>query len=467
MPRRGDNVAVRRWLPWLALPLIACGLIFANRAAGPGLLADTDTRVLLEAIRERQDPLSWFSGDWPLENHFYRPISTLFFEMDNALYGDASAGYGQTNALLAIACVLLLFWLVREATGIPWLAGSSSALFGLHHLSPSHYQWLWWIGAALAGIAAAGFFRFGFRRLGYSLLIALAGLFAGSMLMPIYGLESRMILWLPGRTASVMTVFCLIAMAAYTRYERLSAPRVLAKATSTDIPLTKGDEKPSPRAKKTAWTWAGIALLATALALGSYEQAIMLPGAILGLAIILRVHHKWRVRWAWHGGFWALLLGYVGLRMAVVPTDASGYQAQQFRDGPGVIQDLLRYIVPEAWNLAMVADIFTLGAMVLLTPTIYQAVIGAVGNVSGYWAGAVSKNRWLFWGFLALALVTFLPMAWLKFFAHYHYWPHTMRAVWSVLLVAAVAKAALSAASPPSQQAPARSDPAPGSLPRQ
>ncbi|RYG37669.1 hypothetical protein EON81_05960, partial [bacterium] len=105
----------RAWPGWLTIAL--CGVaVWFSRVGSASLLQDSDTAVLLAKIRERGNPLSWFAGDWPLGNHFYRPVSTLSFELDNALYGNHAEGYGATNALLAIACIAALFWMLRELT---------------------------------------------------------------------------------------------------------------------------------------------------------------------------------------------------------------------------------------------------------------------------------------------------------------------------------------------------------------
>src|SRR5690349_12884450 len=61
------------------------------------------------------------------------------------------------------------------------------------------------------------------------LLVLGATMFLCGELRGMTGLSARMIGWLPGRTASVMTVFCLIALAAYARYERTSARRDAAE----------------------------------------------------------------------------------------------------------------------------------------------------------------------------------------------------------------------------------------------
>src|SRR4051812_3110536 len=110
---------MKRWRLWLVLLIATCIPILLAPSRSPLLLRDTDTNALLQATRQRQAPLSWFTTDWPLANHFYRPLPTLTFELDDRLSGNDPSGYGWTNAVLCALCVLALFWLVREMTDSP------------------------------------------------------------------------------------------------------------------------------------------------------------------------------------------------------------------------------------------------------------------------------------------------------------------------------------------------------------
>ncbi|MBL8040960.1 MAG: hypothetical protein JNM04_06385, partial [Chthonomonas sp.] len=102
------------WRLAIAVALVCSLLVLGSQSTSNDLHTDSDTHVMVTKIRERHDPVSWFFGDWPLENHFYRPISALSFELDNALYGDSGRGYFRTNAIIAALSVLALAWLVFE-----------------------------------------------------------------------------------------------------------------------------------------------------------------------------------------------------------------------------------------------------------------------------------------------------------------------------------------------------------------
>ncbi len=455
----GHNRSVNRWVAGLLLVMLACVPILLNRASGEHLLEDTDTRVLLSRLAERDSPLSWFSGDWPLQNHFYRPVSTLVFELDRFLWGNDPAGYGWTNAVLCALCVLALFWFLKELTDHNFISTSGALVFAFWHTSlgpvvAASGAWLALLPAAAALIPG--------RRLLPVLSAALLWLFLASEAAGMWPLEFRMIGWLPGRTASVMTLFALLALACYARYERLSARREPAKKSPLYWPPTKGDT-PRPAGSKTVLAWAVLSCLFLALALGSYEQAIMLPAALLLVGLTFCAA-RFRIRWGWHCAFWGMLVAYLALRFQLVPVEVSGYQAQQFRTGPGIWISLFGYLFPSAPALYSLWHSIDLGPIVLLFETGRRALLGFAGNLAAaFWTVRSLPFAAAGW---ALSCVAFLPMAWLKHFDHYHYWPMAMRALFFAALLPVAGEALVSAMSRPASQAPPRPDPAPGSLPR-
>lgn len=452
---------MKRWgLVWV-VAILSCIPILMVRVSSPGLLKDSDTEFLLKIVRERQDPLYWFTHDWPLMNHFYRPVSTLAFEMDNALYGDQAAGFGLTNALLCVACLLLVAWLWREITdSIPITAGAT-ALFGFWHWNGLDLA-LPMIGYLAFLVGFLGLFRHGFKF--WRWLPAVGAIsFLVSELHGIQDLYGRMIAWIPGRTASVMTVFCLIAMAAYARYERLSASRAEAKPTALDEPAGTRSTVLSKLKSRYPWLWAILAVVAGAFAFGSYEQAVMLPAALLGVAISFRLQ-RYRVRWGWQALFWGLLAAYLLARRTFLPDGSSGYQEQQFRDGPGVFLSITSYVMPCLSSIYYQFKVLDLGFAVLMTGQVYGTIWHTYSNIVGLIA---ARRHWVLalTGF-ALSILTYLPMAWLNQFEHYHYWPMAMRSLFVVVLTWGTWELCVIAVSPPTRQAPPRPTPAPGSLPR-
>jgi hypothetical protein len=153
---------MKGWRVWVLLALLACLPILLNHSSSPNLLADSDTQYLLKTIREKQAPMSWFTGDWPLANHFYRPLPTLTFELDNNLYGDNPAGYAWTNDILCALCVLALFWLLAEVSASPLWSFAGAAMFSLWTIDKGGLLSIpcyWGAGAVLL----VGLFRHSFR----------------------------------------------------------------------------------------------------------------------------------------------------------------------------------------------------------------------------------------------------------------------------------------------------------------
>jgi len=464
-PIIGHNRRVRRWIGAFVAVVFSCIPIFLARSSSPNLLRDTDTHVLLDAIRERNAPFSWFVGDWPLQNHFYRPISTLAFEVDNRLYGANAAGYGLTNALLCIACVLMLFWFLRELTDLPLLAGASACLFALQH---TEYQFLLLTPIYYFALLTA---IFGIIR--HRLVVKLwlpACLVLLYSILELAGMDSLgsgsigggTIDWLPGRTATVMTVFALAAMAAYARFERTSAGRFEKSPTALDPPATRS-KKMDAKPARAAFALPVASLLCIAFAFGSYEQAVMLPGAMLAVAVTMRVR-GYRVRWGWQVGFWLILVGYLVLRKMVIPPGASGYQLQQFRKGPGVAISLFDYSMPFVNGIKGFLTDLEGGPIMLMTAAPYGFILTAAENLTAFYQ---ARRRWTFaLAGYGISIIAFLPMAWVKQFPHYNYWPMALRSLFAVTLLWVGIELAVIAWSPRGRQAPQRLDPAPGSLPR-
>ncbi|MBS1721992.1 MAG: hypothetical protein JSS66_03175 [Armatimonadetes bacterium] len=453
---------MKRWLPWLGVPVVVTVLLFFFRLPSAGPLKDTDTTALLEAIQKRHAPLSWFTGDWPLGNHFYRPVSTLIFELDQALHPGNPAAFGLTNVVLAVLCVWGVFWLFRELTETPWMTGLATGLFGVWHLwdtGPILGSVCWF----MACVGWIGFLRGGWKSLVPAALATFVWAFTATQAAPVDMFGWRVIGWLPGRTASTMTVFALAALACYARYERLTTRPVLKQPTALDVPATKGTEvarDPSPLARGLLLTGA---LLGTALALASYEQAVMLPALLLGVAVWMMLKGR-RPHWWPHVAFWLVLLGYLAVRAKFVPNSASGYQLQQFRNGPGVKMVLADYFLPGFNESSTLLLTLSGGVLMWLTAAPWTLSFSALGNVASWLTGWRQSLRPHLLGSYALAAIAFLPMAWLQPFGHYHYWPSAFRALYFVCLFAAGLKVLANAVSLPSLQAPPRQSPAPGSL---
>jgi hypothetical protein len=448
----------------LVLVLLGCAAIVAFHVRSERLLQDSDTRVMLARLAARNNPWSWFKTDWPLLNHFYRPITALSFELDRRLFTTA-AGFGLSASIYCALCVLGVFWLARELTDKPAVSAGAALLFALWHC-PYFIAWDQVMLVVAAAVALAGIVRHRLK-VAYYLPALLAVTFLATELSGVHlreapeGFYRGILAWLPSRTATLATLFALISMAAYVRFERLGSSRAPSEPSPTDPPTTRTSSQ-AEGVSSTSWIWLPVSVVAAGLSLGAYEQAAMLPFLLLLAAGLMRAR-GYAVRWASHIWFWVLLLAVVAVRSRVLPHEPSAYQQQQIRGGLNAFLSANLYFFPTAGSIPSWWSILSLGPAVLATAFVYLFWWNLAGNGVAYWK-AFLKNRLAPFAWICSALA-FLPMAFLKPFPHYHYWPMALRSIFVVMLVGAVWDTIVSAASPPSRRAPERLVPAPGSLP--
>lgn len=458
-----------RW-GWIFIGILAI-VVVLSRSSYNGLLKDSDTILILNGIQARGAPLSWFGSDWPLGNHFYRPVVTLLFEANLALTGKNPAGFALTNALLGAFSILALFWFLRELTDRLSLSVLGAGLFGFWHLvgRDPHVDW---IGYGVMGLSLVALALPGRPRLPALLSLCL-GLALVYELASIAPFRRGIIEWIPGRTASTMTFFCLVAMAAYARSVRVGLPPTASEPGPLDPPATKGSSRLSGGSP---WPWVALSLVCAALAMGSYEQAIMLPSLLIGVAVTMKMR-RFQIHWGPHIGFWLLVILYTTIRNIVVPAGVSDYQAQQFRSSAAVFLTLCDYVFPAARDAVNLMRSLDIGFFGVLTTQV-GAILAILGNIGLVW-GLVGKVKeglarvdrtlaaTLMFGF-AGSVLAFLPMAFLKPFDtynHYHYWSVALRSAFVAGLLIVVGEWLTCALSPRALQAPKRLAPAPGSLP--
>jgi len=449
---------LKRWLIAFGVALFAAIGVLSKHVTDSTLLLDTDTSVLLRTIHAKNAPFSWFWSDWPLYNHFYRPIPTLLFELDQRLYGTSAAGYGWTNALLAFGCTLVLFWFLRELTDRPIASAAGTCLFAMWqgfgpYTLPEYVTWLVWPVLVIGAIRH--------RKNVFAYLPACFVLLVLAQEMtPVQPLGAKVIGWLPGRTASCMTLFALASMAIYARYERLGPLSSKPKPTATDVPATRSTAVSDGR-RNLLWPTASFLLAAAAFA--SYEQAVMLPACLLGVAVYFRLTGR-RPQWGWQAGFWSLILAYLWVRHCVIPPGESHYQAQQVRSSiAGTLVALTPLVFLPLQTYSVIPAIVEGGWLVLFTGQIYGTLLCWISNAVAVFElrrdWALALTGWI------LSILAFLPMAFLKMFEHYYYWPLAIRTVLVVAIGNVACKLVATALRPPVLQAPPRPSPAPGSLP--
>jgi hypothetical protein len=422
---------------------------------------------MLDAVKQH-GALRWLFSDWLLENGFYRPVSSLSIALDYAVYGEAGWGFRLTNWLLMALTAIGAWALVRayaRLVGNPyaeWLALGVGVALSLQQtgLTSVVAKWsAWWFVGAVVGIVASGKvlppslrvppLREGNRvgagsplrreesqisavppagrgnlqegvqtihpsavppagrgnlKEGVQVILALGALFWGfdRLLATEY---TRLVTWVPSRTALLGTMFGVWAM--YALLQGASGRR---------------------------WGWLVLGGVLYLLALGSYEQPITLVALMGALAF-------WRRR-DWGGwGARAFAVAAVcavlvfALRFALLPAEPTTYQRQQLRSSlSGPIATYLTELLPPAgqWQYwrAVGAHLEVLlvdkaGWDHLVGTVLYLGVLAAVWRWRGLLGGA-----WL-WHALA-----FLPMAFLHFFEHYMYLPQLGKTLFDVGLIA-------------------------------
>jgi hypothetical protein len=499
-----------RKLGWWAasgIVSILCVVLFLWNHKPAPVLEDSDTAFIVHEMNRVNNPWRWFNHDWPLLNHFYRPLSTLVFEFDNRVYGMNAAGWAVTSALLAVFATLALFWFLRELTDSPALSVAGTTIFFFWEISRGEY-----LAAGLAYVLgvilvvglwhlrrqpglfktmdravtikirkarppAAQRFQIVFGVLSWAigkvwlqykpLTVALLvwvwvyieapglGQSPGSA-----GIATRILEWYPGRTASLTTALALVGIAAFTRFLRLS-PRRSAKATAVEVPQTRNASP--PRTRPPSIFWPLLACIAEALALLSYEQAVVIP-AIFGLLAIFWHFRGTKVKWAWGIPFGILLVAYLIVRREYVPQGHSWYYDWQKRTpltSIWFLQHYLFFFVPPVVDFCLF-----LGTPIMLFISLGPAT-AALNAVAAATAFYQARKRWFVAGVGWLgSSLAYAPMAPFKDFEHYHYLPEALRSIFYVTLVWIAFDLTVTAFAPRARQAPLRLSPAPGSLPR-
>lgn len=369
-----------------------CGVvIFFYRAGDPTLLQDSDTVGILKGIQENPNWLSWFSRDWPLGNHFYRPVSTLTFVADSG--GDA-ARYGATNAVLVSLSVLGLGWVSKLLAQL-WRAPELLAapiLFTVWSLS-----WGYRLAVPiLVVLAVLVVIRRDWRQLGFLGGIALLLLNELNGLSPLY---TRMLAWIPGRTSSTMTVFFLPAVALVIAFWR-----------------------------RPHWALLVGACVMAFLALGSYEQAVMLI-PVLGVLWLARPDIEMKSWTRWLLPLAAVTIFYFGLRYAVIPRGVSGYQSQQLISGTGGFYALADVALPGVTSIYNFLSVVSVGPLIFLAAEPYNLLLTILSPFIAIWFIAKSPRWRLVAGLWAASVLAYAPMAFFHQFEHYFFLPMAFRAL--------------------------------------
>lgn len=309
------------------------------------------------------------------------------------------SGFLFTNAVLALGCVLALVWLMRELGFRPLEKALGAWILLVWLVEP-----LIWV-AGLIGVALmAGFPDLGWPsgKRAWALLLPLPFIF--HELTGVESLPGRIMDWVPGRTASCATFFGLFALAAWVA------------------------------ARRQPW-WIVPSTASLYLALGSYEQAVILPFLMIGTAGLLVLQKRAISLWLLLPPI-ACLVVYAVLRQSILPPGPSGYIDQQMRSTGLSWHALSDYLFPVHRDISSLKIRWETGVYAWLDSGTWTAMFRLISFVAVSLMVWKSPHRWrLIWCYVASA-VAFLPMAFLKPFEHYHLMPMAIRAAFVAALVA-------------------------------
>jgi hypothetical protein len=401
---------VRGWLLGLTLIAVLNGGAILYWHRDDGLwhhFENLDVRTILTRLEQPHQPLAWFTGDWVLGNGFYRPLPSLLYELDYRLWGRHLLQYKWTNGLLSLACALLLVgwvWELSRSRSLALMAGlvftgwQTGLLTGLP-------PWLLW-GAVLATVGIAIWFV-GDRRRALTLgcLVLVAGLELGFVPhqpdLHQAPFAYRAMGWIPGRTATLMTLFALLSLWAYAR-----------------LCWHKG------------WGWGVLSLLAFAGALGSYEQAVAMPLLLLLSGLAIRAKGG-RFVWWLPALSLVLLELYLWFYLTTIPTQTE-YHQQRLRRFHGLSLSVARWLLPPLPGVMDQLNLVMDAPLSVLLPAFWQAWLLLIAYLVVL--TEVRRQPWAWLGLIGSALA-YLPLAPVIPLMHYYYLPAAFRALWMAQLL--------------------------------
>lgn len=409
-----DFQGVRFWLLGLFFILIVnCfGLFEVTKPVDMfNDLENHDLRFLLTSVRDRDAPLSWFVSDWPLYNGFYRPLPTLSFELDNALFYNHLSLYRWQNFLIALGCAFLTVWFVWELFRSCLGAIACGLVFSLWQSGITNLLPLETVGLIVGGLL----FLYGlWPRHGGLVKWFVVGCLV-YMVFRELSLESqrldivqatfsfRSIGWPVGRTATLFAFFGLVTIASYCRFERSGS-----------------------------LFWGILSLVALLGCFGSYEQCVVMPAVLLACAIALRIQGV-RVHWLYHILPIGMTTIYVVLHSIYLPPDTR-YRSQALRGLQGGLRQLTEWVFPASIEIRVNRVMIdpAIGIWVVVLQDFWINLIRIVANVTAY---VEARSQWLpiLFGLLVSA-GALAPLAFQHPLVHYLYYPLSIRSMVAVWL---------------------------------
>ncbi len=142
--RRGVTAPPRRWLVLLITCLVLATVALYYPVSGhPFLNYDDDIYVVNNP--QVNAGLSWETVKWAFTSFYasnWHPLTWLSHALDCQLFNLDAAGHHETNLLLHVINVVLLFWVLWRATGYMGRSAMVAALFSLHAINVESVAWV-------------------------------------------------------------------------------------------------------------------------------------------------------------------------------------------------------------------------------------------------------------------------------------------------------------------------------------
>ncbi|GIV05382.1 MAG: hypothetical protein KatS3mg016_0957 [Fimbriimonadales bacterium] len=402
---------MRGWLAGLglivALNLIAVGYWHYDDGLHTSF-ENLDTRVILQRLQQPHSIGAWFVGDWVLGNGFYRPLPSVLYQVDYWFWGANLLAWKWTNGLLATLNALLVVefgWALSGRRALALLAGGVFTYWQTG-LLPEPPLWLGWAGLT-AGVLwgwRTGDWRRGalWGCIAYTLVVELRFL----LTLPDIHQQTfayRAMGWIPARTATLMTLFALLALTGACVYARTGQVR-----------------------------WAALGLLGFLGALLSYEQAVGLP-ILMGLCALSVSRQRGAIPRAWllPSLCLCLLIPYFAFYRTHIPTDTEYHQQRlkRFTTLPGTA---LYWLIPTGRDAVMQLDVARIAPFNWVMPAFWLAQLGLVAYLVALREGLRTRLGWVGWQGSLLAYAPLMPVLPLM---HYYYFPAVLRALWAGILL--------------------------------
>ena len=143
-PAAGVFASPQRQKFGLAILLVVATVALYYPANGHPFVNFDDNLYVTENLHVTAG-LTWQTVKWAFttfDQGNWHPVTWLSHAADCQLYGLNPAGHHQTNLVLHVCNVVLLFWVLQQATGYVGRSAMVAALFALHPINVETVVWI-------------------------------------------------------------------------------------------------------------------------------------------------------------------------------------------------------------------------------------------------------------------------------------------------------------------------------------